>query len=48
VAFPDWARATDDPAVPGMQRAGQLTRDYAEIVVDGVPPDQFLFYRGVR
>lgn len=47
-AFPLWARANNDRAVPAMQRAGQLAANYQEITATGVPAEDFLFYRGVR
>jgi hypothetical protein len=47
-AFPNWARATDDPEVARMQRRGSLAANFAEITADGVAREEFLFYTGVR
>jgi hypothetical protein len=47
-AFPDWARASDDPKVKAMQASRKLAPNYREIEVPGVPGAEFLFYVGVR
>ena len=48
-AFPSWAVANDDTArIRSLRQASQIDSNYREIVVPGIPGEQFLFYRGVR
>lgn len=47
--FPNWAVANSDTArIARLRAAGRIDSNYREIVVPGIPGDQFLFYRGVR
>jgi LysM repeat protein len=47
--FPKWAVANNDTTrIARLRAAGQIFSNYREIVVTGIPGEQFLFYRGVR
>lgn len=47
-AFPKWARGVNDPEVVQMKKRRELSENYAELALPGIPQTEFLFYVGVK